>query len=245
MSALADHAAIDRLWPDPAEQLSDDDLLAGIDHEGFRVNFVSSIDGAGARDGRSGGLSGAADQRFFELLRRVSDVVLVGAGTVRDEGYSDLRVSEASVAWRLAHGRSEHPVFAIVTRSLELDPASTIFAKAPVRPVIITAQQAEGRARFEAVADVVVAGDAHVNVGLAVEALRERGLRRILCEGGPSLFGSALAEDAVDELCLTIEPSLDAGAAPRIARGETPPRDMQLASVLRSGSVLLLRYVRG
>ncbi len=77
---------IDRLWPDPAENLSDDELVAGLDHEGVRVNFVSSIDGAATRDDRSGGLSGPADRRLFELLRRVCDVVVVGAGTVREEG---------------------------------------------------------------------------------------------------------------------------------------------------------------
>jgi riboflavin biosynthesis pyrimidine reductase len=238
-------ARIDRLWPDPAEQLGDDDLLAGIDHEGVRVNFVSSVDGAAARDGRSGGLSGPADQRFFELLRRVSDVVLVGAGTVRHEGYGAMRVSGASMRWRMAHGRGEHPVFAIVTASLELDPASRIFTEAPVRPLLITTERAPGKARFAELADVVVAGGSQVDGALAVAALRERGLRRVLCEGGPSLFGSLLAADVVDELCVTVEPTLEAGDAPRITHGELPePRGMHLASALRSGDTLLLRYAR-
>ena len=72
--------------------------------------------------------------------------------------------------------------------------------------------------------------------------LRERGLGRILCEGGPSLFGAALAADVVDELCITIAPTLEAGDARRIAHGETPPRGMRLVEVLRSGETLLLRY---
>jgi riboflavin biosynthesis pyrimidine reductase len=235
-------ARIDRLWPDPAEQLGDDELLADLDHEGVRVNFVSSIDGAATRDGRSGGLSGPADKRYFELLRRVADVVLVGAGTVHTEGYGALRVSDASARWRVAHGRGEHPVFAIVTSSLDLDPASAIFTKAPVQPVILTTSRARGASRFEAVADVVVAGSTRVDGALAVAALHERGLRRVLCEGGPTLFGAMLADDAVDELCLTVEPSLEGGAAPRIAHGEVAVRDMHLAGVLRSGSTLLLRY---
>jgi riboflavin biosynthesis pyrimidine reductase len=237
-------ARIDRIWPDPAAQLSDDELLADLDHEGVRVNFVSSVDGAATRDGRSGGLSGAADKRYFELLRRVADVVLVGAGTVRTEGYGAMRVPDASVRWRVAHERGEHPVFAIVSGSLDLDPASAIFAEAPVRPVILTTSRARGAARFEAVADVVVAGDAEVDGALAVAALRERGLRRVLCEGGPTLFGAMLAADAIDELCLTVEPSLESGDAPRIAHGEVAARGMSLAGVLRSGSTLLLRYAR-
>jgi riboflavin biosynthesis pyrimidine reductase len=238
-------ARIDRLWPDPAEQLSDDELLAGIDHEGLRVNFVSSVDGAAAREGRSGGLSGPADQRFFELLRRVCDVVMVGAGTVRDERYGAMRVSEASARWRVAHGRGEHPLFAIVTAALDLDPASGIFTHAPLRPLIITTERAPGKARFADVAEVVVAGGSQVDGALAVAALRQRGLRRVLCEGGPSLFGTLLAADVVDELCLTVEPSLEAGDAPRIANGDLPaPRDLHLATALRSGDTLLLRYSR-
>ncbi|MEO5920921.1 MAG: pyrimidine reductase family protein [Pseudolysinimonas sp.] len=238
---------IDRLWPEPAENLTDDDIVAGLDPDGpgmVRVNFVSSIDGAATRGGRSGGLSGPADKRLFELLRRVCDVVVVGAGTVRDEGYGPMRVSDASAAWRTANGRPPHPVFAIVTGELDLDPASPIFTKAPVRPIVLTTERATGVARFSDVADVVVAGCAQVDPAKAVAALRERGLTHVLCEGGPTLFGSFLAADAVDELCVTIAPSLEAGDSRRIANGETPPRDMRLATALRSGDTLLLRYRR-
>lgn len=235
---------IDRLWPDPAENLTDDDLVADVDVPGVRFNFVSSIDGAATRDGRSGGLSGAADMRRFELLRRASDVVVVGAGTVRDEGYGAMRVSDASVRWRVANGRGEHPVFAIVTALLDLDPASPIFTAAPVRPVILTTERATGKVAFSEVADVLVAGSSRVEAGAAVDALRSRGLHRILCEGGPTLLGSFIDADAVDELCITIAPSLEAGDARRIAGGDAPPRDMRLATVLRSGDTLLLRYVR-
>lgn len=237
-------ARIDRLWPDPAEYLSDDDLVASIDHEAVRVNFVSSIDGAATHGGVSGGLSGSADQRFFELLRRLADVVVVGAGTVRTEGYGAMRVSDPSVAWRVAHARGEHPGFAIVTASLDLDPASEIFTRAPVRPIILTTERATGRARFDEVADVVVAGRSRVDAAKAVAVLRARGLRRVLCEGGPTLFGSFLAADAVDELCVTVSARLEAGDSRRIANGDSAPREMSLASVLRSGDDLLLRYAR-
>jgi riboflavin biosynthesis pyrimidine reductase len=233
---------IDRLWPDPAENLSDDELIADIGAPGVRFNFVSSVDGAATRDGLSGGLSGTADKRRFELLRRVADVVLVGAGTVRDEGYDAMRVSGASAAWRTANGRPPHPVFAIVTGHLDLDPASPLFTDAPVRPIVLTTERATAIDRFDA--DVVVAGATRVEPGLAVAALRERGLQHILCEGGPTLFGTFIDADALDELCLTISPSLEAGDARRIANGDAPPRDLRLATVLRSGDTLLLRYSR-
>lgn len=231
-------ARIDRIWPDPAENLTDNDLVAGLG-PGLRVNFVSSVDGAATHEGRSGGLSGAADKRHFELLRRVCDVVMVGAGTVRDEGYGPMRVSAASERWRVEHGMPPHPVFAIVSARLDLDEGSRIFTEAPVRPVVVSTAGASGD-RFLGVADVIEA-----DLPGALEQLRARGLTRILCEGGPSLFGSLLAADLVDELCITIAPTLEAGDGPRIARGDLPEaRSLRLGHVLRSGDALLLRYVR-
>jgi riboflavin biosynthesis pyrimidine reductase len=244
--AEAQHVAIDRVWPDAASDLDDDALVAVLREPVLRVNFVSSVDGAATRDGLSGGLGDAADRRYFELLRRVADVVLVGAGTVRAEGYGPMRVSDASVAWREAHGLTPHPVFAIVSGSLDLDPASRIFTEAPIRPIVVTTP---GRdvAAFAEVADVVETGvGERIDAAAAIEALRARGLTRILCEGGPHLFGSLLAADVVDELCVTLEPSLEAGESRRIAAGILPtPRGLELVHVLRSGSTLLLRYARG
>ena len=246
-------ARIDRLWPDPAEHLTDDafvEPLVGPSGAGVRVNFVSSIDGAATRDGLSGGLGDASDRRRFELLRRVCDVVLVGAGTVRAEGYGPMRVSDASARWREEHGMPPHPVFAIVSNRLDLDPASRTFTEAPVRPIVVTTtlptpdEQSGLRERLAEVADLVTAGERHVDLAAAVAQLRERELNGILCEGGPTLFGSALAADVVDELCITIAPTLEAGDARRIARGDTPPRGMRLVEVLRSGETLLLRYSR-
>lgn len=249
-----DSEAIRRLWPDASPgrgfgELSDDDLVASLrsDAPVLRVNFVSSVDGAVTHDGRSGGLSGEADKRHFELLRRVCDVVLVGAGTVRDEGYGPMRVSEESARWRVANGLPEHPVFAIVSGSLDLDPDSDIFTDAPVRPIVVTSTRAPAElvARFEAVADVVVGGSNGIDVPHAVATFHERGLRNVLCEGGPTLFGSLLAADAVDELFLTVSPTLEAGDARRITAGELAgPYRLALASVLASGSTLLLRYAR-
>lgn len=240
-------ARIDRLWPTAADNLSDDDLIAGlaVTAPTVRVNFVSSVDGSATHEGLSGGLSGAADKRHFELLRRVSDVVLVGAGTVRSEGYGPMMVSAASSRWRVRHGMSEHPVFAIVSGSLELDPRSRIFSEAPVRPIVVTPARASGLAEIAAVADVVVAGEQHVDIAEALRVIRQHGHDQVLCEGGPSLFGSLVAGRLVDELCLTLEPTLEAGEGPRIAHGAADhAQGMRLGHVLRSGDTLLLRYVR-
>ena len=242
-------SSIRRVWPDPSGELSDPELVATLaaGTPTLRVNFVSSVDGAVTHDGRSGGLSDDADKRHFELLRRVCHVVLVGAGTVRDEGYGPMFVSEDSARWRVENGLSEHPVFAIVSGSLALDPESRIFTEAPVRPIVVTSTRAPADllARFEEVADVIVTGSNWIDVPGMVTALHERGLTQVLCEGGPILFGSLLAADVVDELFLTVSPTLESGDAYRITAGElAEPRRLELASVLASGSTLLLRYRR-
>lgn len=246
MSSLAESAPIDRLWPDAVSGLSDEEIVVSLQSDApvLRVNFVSSVDGAVTHDGRSGGLSDEADKRHFELLRRVCDVVLVGAGTVRDEGYGPMRVSEESARWRVANGLQEHPVFALVSGSLDLDPESRIFTDAPVRPIIFTSSRGAHRAAaFAGLADVVVAGIDRVPGPDIVSALHERSLRNILCEGGPHLFGSMLADGVVDELFLTVNPTLEVGDARRISAGElAEPARLTLASILASGSTLLLRY---
>ncbi|MBX3094201.1 MAG: pyrimidine reductase family protein [Cryobacterium sp.] len=243
---MADHpdrARIDRLWPRVGADLDDAALVADLSSDSpvLRVNFVASVDGSATQEGRSGGLSDDADKRYFELLRRVSDVVLVGAGTVRTEGYGALRVSDDSVRWRVEHGLSEHPVFAIVSRSLDLDPA--IVAEAPVRPILFTIQDALIPAALAA-ADVVVAGVERVEGGRILAALAERGLETVLCEGGPHLFASLLDDDVVDELCLTVSPVLEGGDGMRITSGLAERRGLEPVSILRSNSTLLLRYRR-
>ncbi|GAB3607516.1 pyrimidine reductase family protein [Conyzicola nivalis] len=243
-------ARIDQLWPEPMDDLGDDELIADLVAPAgpwLRVNFVSSVDGAATTAGLSGGLGDAADKRLFELLRRVSDVVLVGAGTVRAEGYGALRVSDSSARWREKRGLPAHPVFAIVSGSLDLDPSSTIFSDAPVPPVIITTARASADrlARFDGLADVIVAGSGALDVPLALAELQRRGLNHVLSEGGPSLFGSLIAAGAVDELCLTLSARLEAGDAQRIASGPLDvPAALTLERVLKHASTLLLRYGR-
>jgi riboflavin biosynthesis pyrimidine reductase len=245
---------ITRVHPQPArEGLGDEDLAAlyseGADRRPWmRVNFVSSVDGAATHQGLSDGLSDDADQRVFEVLRRLCDVVVVGAGTVRAERYSAMRVSEASARWREAHGLTTHPVFAIVSASLDLDPASPIFADAPERPIILTTElaRADTREALAEVADVMICGRERVQPDAMVARLAERGLDRIHCEGGPRLFGDLVAFAAFDELCLTLSPQLEAGPAMRIATGASPiaPVGLRLAHTLVAGDTLLLRYTR-
>lgn len=241
-----------------AAELSDDQLLdayawnpprSGEDsghRPCFRFNFVASVDGAVSWNGRSGELGDDADRRVFSLLRTTADVILVGAGTVRAEGYSGGLLPARAQSWRTDRGLPAHPGVAVVSGSLNLDPDSEFFTAAPVRPLIITAAAAppERRAALEAVADVVVAGARMVEPPLVAAALAGFGYARALCEGGPRLFGSFQAAGLVDELCLTLAPVFAAGAAGRISAGspELELARLQLQHVLRSGDTLLLRY---
>jgi riboflavin biosynthesis pyrimidine reductase len=245
-------ASIDRAWPAPAATALDDGLLTecyALDRgrRSLRVNFISSLDGAATVGGLSGGLSGAADKRVFDILRRLCDVVLVGAGTVRAEGYGAMRLDPAAVQWRRANGLADQPVFAIVSAALHLDPDSAVFTEAPVKAVLVTigASASAQREALSRVADVLVCGDGRLDVPVMLRELAARGLRQVLCEGGPTLFGALLDADCVDELCLTLSPRIEAGKAPRIAAGAlAQARRMRLQHALVSGSTLLLRYQR-
>lgn len=249
-------SAIDRVWPDPASDLTDAELLQVVsfpaERTWLRMNFISSLDGAATRDGRSGELGDPADRRLFDLLRRPADVVLLGAGTARIEGYGAMRLVDDAVAWRTDAGLAPHPTLALVTRSLDLDPSSPMFTDAPARPIVYTVASAPASRRktLAEVADVVIVGDEDAD-GLRIRRdLADRGLHRIHSEGGPHLFGAMLAAGAVDALHLTLAPSLEVGTAGRIARPVIPdapslPARARLASVLRAGDELLLHYLLG
>lgn len=215
---------------------------------GVRMNFVTSVDGAVNVDGRSEGLSSETDRLVFHILRGHADAVMVGAGTMRHEGYGPLRLSEPAQAWRRSLGRPAHPTLVVVSASLRLDPTTPVFTEAPVRPIVLTRADppADLRAALRPVADVIAVGDGDTDLGAGLAELNRRGLAQILCEGGPHLFGSLLAAGLVHELCLTVSPLLAGPGAGRIIAGgaDGDPTALRLAHVFVSGSDLLTRYVR-
>ena len=242
---------MDRLFPAPVAGVDDEQLLSWYAmperRQGWvRFNFVASVDGAATVQGRSGALGTAADLRVLRLLRRLADVLLVGAGTIRAEGYGGDLVGEVGRAWRVAHGLSPHPPVAVVSGRLDLDPGAALFTEAVTRPIVVTTAQADAERRhaIARVADVVEAGEASVDPATAVRALTERGLVRVLSEGGPTLLGTFQQADALDDLCLSLSPVLVGGTAPRIAVGAGEHlRRLELAHVLAEAGLLLLRYV--
>lgn len=248
-------AAITQLLPHPPSgaPLTDAqllDLYSPVDRRvpHVRANFVASVDGSATAGGLSGQLGAPADKRVFDLLRRLCDVVVVGAGTVRAEGYGAMILDEDAAAWRTANGLPAQPRFAIVSASLNLDPQGDAFASAPVRPLVLTVEAADAgrRAALAGVADLVDCGERLVSAARLVDELVRRGMPQVHSEGGPTLLGTLIEEDVLDELCLTISPLLEGGAGPRIAFGGSRGglRSITLDHVLLAGSMMLTRYSR-
>ncbi|HEX5365802.1 MAG TPA: pyrimidine reductase family protein [Acidimicrobiales bacterium] len=240
----------------PCDEIDDPlEPYAGVDRRGVRpwvlANMVGGLDGSAAVGGRVGVLSGGADAELFRRMRALADVVLVGAETVRRERYGPVRLPDADRESRVAAGRPPVPPVAVVSRSLSIDWSIPLFAtrRGPgePRPMILTAAGADPGRTAEAAthADVVVAGEERVDVGLAVERLAGRGHRVVLCEGGPTLLGELVAAGLLDELCLTLSPVM--GGDPLPIATVPPGGDLlglRLAHVAVSDDVLFLRYER-
>ena len=238
------------IYPTPGDEL---DLLALAEVYAYpretwlRANFVTSADGAAYTDGRSAGLSSPGDKQIFGILRVLADAVLVGAGTARTEEYKPARRRPTLAALRA--GRPATATIAVVTKSLQLDLASPLFTETPpdARTIVITcAAAAPGlRAKTAEVAEVIVAGEAEVDLIAALRALDDRGLTRVICEGGPHLLGDLAAAGLLDELCLSISPTLAGPGASRIIAGTPfPARPMTLTQALTADDgFLYCRYL--
>lgn len=238
-----------QLLPSYAESLDQAGLAAAYAYPAekpwVRANMVTSLDGSAVQDGRSGGLSSPADQRLFGLLRALADVVLVGAGTVRAEGYRAPRPKPEYTALRDSLGLRPTPVLAVVSARLDLDPESALFG-GPEPTVVATCERSDpsDRRRIAAVADLVVTEGDTVDLPYALEHLSGRGLTRVLTEGGPTLLGSLLAARSVDELCLSVSPRAVGGQGPRIVNGPGTEQPFDLVSLAEHDGMLFARYRR-
>jgi riboflavin biosynthesis pyrimidine reductase len=221
-------AVVEDLWP-----LYD---LPAAPH--LRAGFVLSV--AVAVDGSSRPLSGPADRAVFRVLRAVSDVVLVGAGTARDEDYGPVRLRKDLVRRRREQGRPDQPALAVVTRSLRLGASARLFSD-PSSPLLLLAPaSAEPPAGLPPHVEVVSCGDGDVEPARVLAALHARGHLRVLCEGGPRLLRDLLAAGLVDELCLTTSPQL-AGGGPALLP-DAVRADLRLEHLLEEDGELLARW---
>jgi riboflavin biosynthesis pyrimidine reductase len=197
--------------------------------DGVRANMIFSLDGAASLHGRAGPLSGPLDQQLLLALRGYADVVLVGAGTARAENYGPVRLTH------------EPPPIAVVSQSGKLPPS--LFAEPGQPPMLITSAAAAAGQRFEA--DVVIAGEDTVDMATAISALHSRGMRRVLCEGGPTLLDELVMRGLIDEMCVTIAPKL-AGTGQSATSTGLPqlrvPRELSLHHVLAHQGYLFVKY---
>lgn len=219
-----------------------------LDVGGVRANFVCSVDGAVTASGLSRGLQTPGDNQVFAVLRDLADVVLVGARTATAEGYRALRRTGQSASRRTDRGLDPQLPIAVVSRSLVLDPAADLFTAADpsARTIVLTdaGSDRSRRAALAEVADVIECGEQELDLAAACAALRARGLRRILCEGGPTLLASLAEEGLVDELCLSVSPLLAGPGAGRIVAGAPWPDTLGLTLVglLEEDGAFFSRY---
>lgn len=216
----------------------------------LRINMVASLDGHVVdAQGVSGSLGGEGDRQVFGILRAQAHAVMAGAGTVRTEGYGPMRPRADLAASRHRDGLDGPVPIVVVTRSMRLDLDAPLFTEA-VAPTMVVTTTTAPQERVASVQDaggiVVAAGADDVDLAGALRIMREEhGIAHVLCEGGPSLNGRLLAEGLVDEVCLTLAPTLTGGDdARRIVTGLAERRDLRPIRVLEHEGELLLTYAR-
>jgi len=242
---------VQRLLPNPGpttveQQLSGLDLvdLAYNDRPYVVVNFATTLDGRAAIEGRSGAIGSETDTEMLQMLRTRVDAVMIGAGTMRAERYGRIVSDPALRARRERIGLSHDPLAVIVSGRLDLPWDAPLFTDGGGRVLIFTASEAEPPQTETPVR--VERHEVGVDIAEALRHLREeRGIRALLCEGGPGLHNQLQATGLVDELFLTIAPKLPGGQEPRILEGELPQIGLwELAWLLEERSELFARYRR-
>ncbi len=205
--------------------------------------MIASLDGGCTVDGRSAGLGNPADTHLFAVLRDLAEVILVGSGTVRAEGYGGVRLDAVRLARRQRWGLPAQPPPIAVVTGRGLDPQSPLFTDTVTPPIVITTEVAA--TTVPKGIRVIITGHDRVNLAKGVTALGVAGFGRIHCEGGPSLLGDLAVADLVDECCLTIAPMLLGSLATKLL--PIPLADSmrwELAAARLDGSHLFTRYRR-
>jgi riboflavin biosynthesis pyrimidine reductase len=202
-------------------------LYAAPDQPWLRVNMVSTVDGAATGDdGTSRSINNGADKVVFDLLRDLSDAIVVGAGTVRIEGY--------------AVGRKP---LVVVSRTGSVPPTQrraergkVLMATVSTAPYLEDARQALGNE------NVLVLGSHRVDLARLKDELVLRGYRHLLSEGGPHLLRDLLDQGVADEIDVTVVPQIVGGGHRRITDG--PPVDvpLRLHTLVEQDDSLLARW---
>jgi 5-amino-6-(5-phosphoribosylamino)uracil reductase len=218
---------------------------AGPDRPYTIVNFVSSADGRAAFDGRSGQLGGVSDRAMFLGLRERVDAVFAGTGTMRTERYGRMIRDPERRRRRADSGLAPEPLSCLISRAGAIPLDIPLFDDPEARVVVFTPTDLD-TSRCRAEVEVVRLDPERLTLTTMMHHLREaQGVRALLCEGGPLVFGSLLQEGLVDELFLTLAPKLAGGGTdPSVTAGPPLPElaSLELVWALEDEGSLFLRY---
>jgi riboflavin biosynthesis pyrimidine reductase len=234
-----------RLLPGPVADLDDDALVEAYRlpaGRSLRVDFVASLDGSITVQGRSGGLGSPGDKQVFRTLRALADVVLVGHGTASAEGYGPVGPDTPLGRLRVALDRPATVPIAVVSRRASLAPGDRLAVPGTLLVTCATADSGRRAALAGTGVEVLVCGEDDVDLPRALDALAERGLMQVTCEGGPQLLRTALDAGVVDELDLSLSPAL-VGDRARLL--DAPLHELvraELRQLLEEDGVLFARY---
>ncbi len=229
------------------EVVSSLDLLAraGPDRPYTIVNFVASLDGRAAFQGRSGQLGGLSDRAMFHGLRERVDAVFAGTGTMGTERYGRLVRDPERRRRRAEAGLAPDPLACLVSRAGAIPYDIPLFEDPDSRVVVFTPTEPD-LAGVQADVEVVLLDPAELTLTTVMRRLRrDHGVRALLCEGGPLVFGALLQEGLVDELFLTLAPKLAGGGNdPAVTAGPELPElaSLELVWAFEEDGSLFLRY---
>jgi riboflavin biosynthesis pyrimidine reductase len=193
-----------------------------------RSNFVMSLDGSvQGPDGRSGSINTESDHHLFALQRALADAILVGANTVRFEGYRAVDLEPWQLEIREQEGLAPYPMLAIISASADLDPVVATPAEGVGGAVMIITTAGKPADDLEplrtAGITVLEAEGTTLDLAYIVDQLAGTGFQRLLCEGGPRLHNDLLAAGMLDEVCLTLAPVVVGGQGLRSTSGAALP----------------------
>jgi riboflavin-specific deaminase-like protein len=242
-------AEVRRLLPEPgattiADEVATYDFVGAAHAERpYAVtNFALTVDGRATISGRSGAIGTDTDTAMLVGLRTRVDALMIGAGTMRAERYGRVVGDPQKRARRERQGLPHDPLMVIVSARLDLPWDAPLFTDGGGRVLVFTSSEVEAPETATPVR--VVRHEGAVDLTEAMRYLRqERGIRGLLCEGGPHLHGQLIAAGLVDELFITTAPKLGGGEGPGLCEGlPEEVRGLELVSLLADGGELFHRY---
>jgi riboflavin-specific deaminase-like protein len=241
-------APLRRLLPEPGSTTVGDLLddydpreQAPEDRPFLFTNFALTVDGRATIDGRSGAIGTDTDTAMLVGLRTRAEAVMIGAGTLRAEGYGRVVADPAKREARVRRGLSPDPLTVIVSNRLDIPWEAPLFTDGGGEVLIFTATDAEAPATETQVE--IVRHEGAVDLAAALLRLRADGIRSLLCEGGPTLHARLIDGGFVDELFVTRAPALAGGTGPGLTEGlGAGRRALELLWLNESGGELYARY---